>query len=318
MKLGSGAERALLDLLAALDRVGYDFVAPTPATHARVIARPDMRVARDLRGIFGWSLPFAPETMPEALRPLLDVSELFEEADGLLHSRVRVSRLGGRLFVHSAYPTDDKDAVFFGPDSYRFVDFIRAELARAPGARRLVDIGSGSGVGGIMAAAAVPGARITLLDVNAAALRFASVNARYAGVDAELVEGDSLGAVSGLIDLVVANPPYIVDEEERDYRDGGDMRGARVSLDWTLEAAARLEPAARMLLYTGVAIVEGRDALREALEKELPGLGCSLRYRELDPDIFGEELDKPGYRQVERIAAVGAVVEAARKQRAAP
>ena len=318
MKLGFGAERALLDLLAALDRVGYDFVAPTPATHARVIARPDMRVARDLRGIFGWSLPFAPETMPEALRPLLDVSELFEEADGLLHSRVRVSRLGGRLFVHSAYPTDDKDAVFFGPDSYRFVDFIRAELTRAPGARRLVDIGSGSGVGGIMAAAALPGARITLLDVNASALRFASINARSAGIDAELVEGDGLGAVSGLVDLVVANPPYIVDEEERDYRDGGDMRGARVSLDWTLEAATRLEPGGRMLLYTGVAIVDGRDALREALEKELPGLGCSLRYRELDPDIFGEELDKPAYRQVERIAAVGAVVEAARQQRAAP
>ena len=36
LHLVSGAEPALLDLLAALDRGGYDFVAPTPATHAIV------------------------------------------------------------------------------------------------------------------------------------------------------------------------------------------------------------------------------------------------------------------------------------------
>jgi len=51
------------------------------------------------------------------------------------------------------------------------------------------------------------------------------------------------------------------------------------------------------------------DELRAALERELPALGCTLRYRELDPDLFGEELDKPAYADVERIAAVGAVVE---------
>ena len=67
-----------------------------------------------------------------------------------------------------------------------------------------------------------------------------------------------------------------------------------------------------MLLYTGVAIVDGRDALCEALERALPDLGCTLRYREIDPDIFGEELEKPPYADVERIAAVGAVVEKAR------
>jgi hypothetical protein len=34
-----------------------------------------------------------------------------------------------------------------------------------------------------------------------------------------------------------------------------------------------------------------------------------MRWRELDPDIFGEELGKPAYDDVERIAAIGAVVE---------
>ena len=32
------------------------------------------------------------------------------------------------------------------------------------------------------------------------------------------------------------------------------------------------------------------------------------RYSEIDPDIFGEQLDEPGYEDVERIAAIGAVI----------
>ena len=34
----------------------------------------------------------------------------------------------------------------------------------------------------------------------------------------------------------------------------------------------------------------------------------TLRYEELDPDIFGEELETPAYRDVERIALVSAVI----------
>ena len=35
--------------------------------------------------------------------------------------------------------------------------------------------------------------------------------------------------------------------------------------------------------------------------------GCTMAYREIDPDVFGEELERPAYRDVERIAAIGAV-----------
>jgi len=311
LKLSQDAEPALLDLLKALDGERYDFVTPTPATHQRVVARTDRQEARDLRDVFGWSLPFGPELLPRPMLELLERANVVREGGRLLKSRIRVSRLLGSLFIHSAFPTKEEDAVFFGPDTYRFASFVRAELGRAAGAKRLVDIGAGGGPGGITAAAMLPGARITLLDTNPTALRLASVNARHAGVEAELVEGQGIDDVSGPIDLVIANPPYVMDEDDRTYRSGGDMHGAQISLDWTLAAARRLEPGGRMLLYTGVAIVAGRDALREALERELPGLGCSLSYREIDPDIFGEELEKPLYSDVERIAAIGAVVEAA-------
>ena len=47
---------------------------------------------------------------------------------------------------------------------------------------------------------------------------------------------------------------------------------------------------------------------RDLLERELPRRDAALRYRVLDVDIFGEELEQPPYADVERIAAVGAVI----------
>jgi methylase of polypeptide subunit release factors len=219
--------------------------------------------------------------------------------------------MGDMLFLHSAFPTDDTDSVFFGPDSYRYVRFLAAELPRLTPARRLVDIGGGSGVGAVAAAALLPGARVTATDINPLALRFARINARHAGVALETVEASSLDGVEGPIDLAIANPPFVADPAKRLYRDGGGEHGAGLSLDWALDAARRVEPGGTILLYTGSAIVAGTDGLRQSLAERLPGLGCSLRYFEIDPDIFGELIGQPGYEEVERIAAVGAVIRKA-------
>ena len=303
----SDTDAALLDLLWALKARGYHFVTPTPATHARVLARPGRDEARNLTDILGWSLPFARATIDPELLGLLEAADMIEARGGRLRAICRASSLHGHLFLHSAFPTDAKNAVFFGPDSYRFADFIAARLHDCDGAR-IVDIGTGAGVGGIVAAGVCPGARITLSDVNPAALRFAQINAKCAGVAAEIIEADGLSGVDGPIDVAIANPPYIVDPQGRSYRDGGGMHGAELSLAMAREAASRLTPGGRLLLYTGSAIVDGRDELRAALEGAMEGAGCTLDYRELDPDVFGEELERPEYADVDRIAAVGAVV----------
>jgi SAM-dependent methyltransferase len=305
------SDSALLELLEGLAGAAYRFVAVTPETHRRVIERKDDRIAAGLRDVFGWSLPFEGGLLPAPLRDALERSGAIERRDGLWRSRVRVATVGDRLFLHSAYPTDQSDAVFFGPDSYRFVRFLRAELPGLPPVRRLVDIGAGSGVGAIMAAPLVPGARLTAADVNPLALRFARVNARHAGVELDTVEASGLDGVEGPVDLAIANPPFVADPAKRLYRDGGAMRGAGLSLDWALAAARRVEPGGTVLLYTGSAIVGGRDALGDALAEQLPAEGCTLRYAEIDPDIFGELLEQPGYEDAERIAAVGAVIRKA-------
>lgn len=305
----SGDEAAALRLLEALD-ARYDFVTITPESHRRVVARASMRQAKDLRGIFGWSLPFDESLPGPELFGLLREARLLQESAAGWKSKVRVSRVHGRLYIHSAFPTDSDDSVFLGPDTMRFADFLAAELQRRS-AERLVDIGAGAGVGGIVAAEIVQGAKVELADINPVALSHARINAAHASVEAMTIESDGVEALEPGFDLALSNPPFIFEEDAPAYRQGGGMHGAELSLRWTLGAAGKLAPGGRVLLYTGSAIVDGKDALREALEEQLPALGCTLRWRELDPDIFGEELEKPAYQDVERIAAIGAVVEKA-------
>ncbi|SDA35544.1 Methylase of polypeptide chain release factors [Sphingomonas sp. NFR15] len=309
--VASGSEdAALLALLRRLDEGGYAFVTPTPLTHARVVARADRQRARCVRDVLGWSLPFERGEIDAEIEMLLDRAGMLHTDAALSRSRVRVSSLHDRLFLHSAYPTHDTDAVFFGPDSYRFADLIRVELASiAVRARlRILDIGTGSGVGAIVAASACRGAQVCATDINPRALRFARINATAAGVTMDAHHAPTLDTVEGAFDVITANPPYIIDADSRLYRDGGGMHGAQLSLDMTRMALDRLAPGGRVILYTGSAIVEGDDALKRALADAASAGGFGLDYRELDPDVFGEELDQPGYADVERIALVAAVL----------
>jgi methylase of polypeptide subunit release factors len=307
---GESADMALLDLLALLRDVDYRFVTPTPATHARVLARPDRQHAVDLRDIFGWSLPFAPDLLPQPVLECLRAAHAVREEGPLLRSRLRVSKLHDDLYLHSAFPTEQEDSVFFGPDSYRFADLIAAELAARPlePDARIADIGGGAGVGALVAAHTCPEARVLMTDINPKALRLARINAAAAGVEIETVEGSGLAGVAPPLDLITLNPPYIIDAAGRTYRDGGGMHGGELSLDLTVEAMGRLADSGRILLYTGSAILKGEDPLRDTLVTETQRRGLRLDYREIDPDVFGEELTKPQYRDVERIALVAATI----------
>ena len=301
---GAAALRALVDHLRA---TSYRFITPTPATHSRVIRRPDKARARDLRDVFGWSLPFDGDLLPAALLRVLEDADVVVRSGHDLRAKVRVSSLGDDLFLHSAFPPAGHDAVFFGPDTYRFARFLEA----ASDGREIglaIDIGAGSGAGAAVLARCFRPHRLIATDVNPAALRLAAVNLAAAGIAAELQLADVLSGVDGPADLIVANPPFIAGDGDRTYRDGGDMHGARLSLDWALAGAGRLAGGGRVLLYTGSAIVEGRDPLRDALADRVDPADFSLDYAELDPDIFGDLLDAKAYQDVERIAAIGAVL----------
>lgn len=294
-------DSGLVELGAVLRETGYRFVTVTPETHAAVLKRKAAR-ARDLRDVFGWSLPFDPALLPPRLMGLArDAGVLVEDERGL-RSSVRFSSLGANLFVHSAYPTLAQDSVFFGPDTYRFCAFVERSV---PKAERLVDLGCGSGAGGIHAARRAE--RVVLADVSPAALRFARVNAELAGERVEVLESDGLGAIAGPIDAVIANPPYLRDAGGRRYRDGGGELGEGLALRFVEEALERLSPGGRLVLYTGAAMVDGDDVFFRQAEPLCRRAGASMRYEELDPDVFGTELAEPAYAGVERLAAVGLI-----------
>src|SRR3546814_6873322 len=61
-------DEALLSMLRLLKQQDYRFVTPTPATHARVIARPASNRPRSLADILGWSLPFEPSVLDTQIR----------------------------------------------------------------------------------------------------------------------------------------------------------------------------------------------------------------------------------------------------------
>ena len=215
------------------------------------------------------------------------------------------------LFLHSAYPATASDAVFLGPDSYRFARLI-AQATAGDSVASIAEIGCGAGVGGLSAARLHRGARLVLGDINPKALELAAINAAHAGMIAETRISDGMADLHGPYDLIVANPPYVAGQSGRTYKDGGDMHGARLSLDWASQAMRRLSLGGKFVLYTGSAILDGGvDALRLALEDLVAGSIYRLTYEELDPDIFAGELRREAYADVERIAAVGAVIQRA-------
>ena len=304
-ELGStSAEIALLQMAQAVQATGYAFTTPTPATHARVNARPGSALAQDLPGVFGWSRPFCDDIVPSDILVLMREAGVLLSDDAGRRSAVRLSSLDGLLFAHSAYPTTAADSVFFGPDTYRFARAIFAHLARGAPVRRAVDIGCGAGPGAVLVARACPDAEVFAVDINEAALRLTRVNAALAGVHVTALDSDLLSAVTGSFDLIVSNPPYLVDPGERAYRHGGGPLGAGLSLAILDTALERLAPGGTLLLYTGAAIVNGADPFKHAAAAQLAGAGASWTYEELDPDVFGEELERGVYTNADRIAAV--------------
>jgi methylase of polypeptide subunit release factors len=307
------ASHALVRLGRLLRDDGYRFITTTPATHRRVVARPS-RARATLADIFGWSRPFAAGDLPvPMLNTLREANALVVSANDL-RSAVRFSTLDEQIFAHSAYPTEQADAVFFGPDTYRFARAVRQLIERMEprAGLRVLDIGAGSGAGGLHAAALLRAAspRAVLADINAHALRFCRINAALNEVSrADVVESDLYSGVDAAFDLIISNPPYLVDPLARTYRHGGGAFGAALSVEIAVQGVQRLAAGGRLLLYTGSAIVDGHDALHETLRARLTGRPARLSYEEIDPDVFGEELDNPPYDQVDRIAVVAATIE---------
>lgn len=306
----------VVELGGYLQSTNYQFTTVTPLTHSRVLSNRSSTPARNLRDAFGWNLPFDPTLLPSALKdPLRRAGMVGQLDDGRYQSRLRYSSLGGELYAHSSYPTTQADSVFFGPDTYRFAALVERELVTRPLAEsgRILDMGCGAGPGGLVAARACsrPLKEVVLADINSKALEMSEANALLARMHeyCSFVQSDLFSQVEGMFDLIVSNPPYLVDGGNRAYRHGGGDYGEGLSQRILEQSIARLAPGGRLILYTGTAVVDGVDSFSAWAAGTASVADCSFTRREIDPDVFGEELEREVYHGVDRIAAIGLVVE---------
>ena len=89
---------------------------------------------------------------------------------------------------------------------------VEAALRVASGARRILDVCTGSGAVAAVLARELPGAAVVASDLDADALVVAGENVLRHAPAVALVRGDLLAAFrDGAFDLVVANPPYVAE-----------------------------------------------------------------------------------------------------------
>jgi len=122
---------------------------------------------------------------------------------------------------------------------------VEAALALVP--RRqlftMIDVCTGSGNVAVAVAHDRAGARIVATDVSGAALEVARRNAARHGVQdrVHFVEADLFDDVSGPVDLVTANPPYVAEHSEPGLQPEVGEHEPRVALFGGIEGLAVIE-----------------------------------------------------------------------------
>jgi release factor glutamine methyltransferase len=97
------------------------------------------------------------------------------------------------------------------------------DIAVEKPAQRILDLGTGSGCLAIAVAKQLPQARVTAVDVSAAALAVARENAARHGVAVRFLQGDWFAPLAGeRFDLILANPPYVAEADP--HLAQGDVR----------------------------------------------------------------------------------------------
>lgn len=108
------------------------------------------------------------------------------------------------------------------PETESLVDEALSFAKREP-VERIVDLDTGSGCVGLSVLAGLPETKLFACDISEDALKIAEENAREIGVigratftakDAALVQASDLTeALGGLADVILANPPYIAEDD---------------------------------------------------------------------------------------------------------
>ncbi len=111
----------------------------------------------------------------------------------------------------------DHRALIPRPETERVWEEAVASLREAGPGTVIVDLGTGSGALALALKHSFPEAQVYGIDISEEALALAEENAAQSGLDVTFLHGDLFEPLPkrlmGRIDLVVANPPYVTEEE---------------------------------------------------------------------------------------------------------
>lgn len=99
------------------------------------------------------------------------------------------------------------------PESESIIELLKKHMP--VNAKRLIDVGTGSGCLGITAKLEFPTLNVTLADISRHALKVAETNAASLHADVTLVQSNLLAQAPGTFDIVIANLPYVDKDWER-------------------------------------------------------------------------------------------------------
>jgi release factor glutamine methyltransferase len=149
---------------------------------------------------------------------------------------------------------------------------VETALRLAPGARSVVDVGSGSGAIAVTLSLELQ-RPVHATDISVRALAIAAENARRLGAEVRFVASDLVSAYADRsLDLIVSNPPYIPTTEEpglprevRDHEPRQALYAGPAGLDvyqrLAAEAARALRPGGWLILELGYRQIEAVRAM---------------------------------------------------------
>lgn len=193
---------------------------------------------------------------------------------GLVARRARgepIAHLVGKREFWSLELTVTADTLVPRPDSETLIE---VALDEKRDAKRVLDVGTGSGALALALASELPEAAVVATDVSPAALEVATGNAKTLGLEDRVtfLQGDLLAALpagTAPFDLVVANLPYIPSPDMatlmpdvRDYE-------PHLALDGGPDGLVLI---ARLLAELGPILAPGAAVLLEAGPDQVPGL----------------------------------------------
>jgi release factor glutamine methyltransferase len=155
--------------------------------------------------------------------------------------------------------------------------FLLAENLRVSEGEKVLDMGTGCGIQGILAAK--QGALVKACDISTQAVDCAKHNAAKNGVEMDVIGSDLFQRVKGTFDLIAFNPPYLPSDPAEALSpealawDGG-RTGREVALRFISRCAEHLEPGGRVLLVasslSGIKEVE-MELSREGIRPRILG-----------------------------------------------